>query len=861
MAQTQGQLCTLQFLPALQIITMPENTKPTELVTRLQITGTQSEIATRLIYNSPDVKTNGTDYFTLNFTDLYLRYSLDYEWWTSINNPNPFRFIVECKILTNQSIYNIDFQLDLIDVNDNPPRFNQSLYKININETTPIGTIIPTLISAYDLDSSIYGVFSYHLLSNSSSYTSYFQLVNSTNANLVLMKSLDYNSMIPNFNLTIIVQDNLNASLFSQAIISIHIIDVDNLNPTFLSASYNLNISITTIAGSQVTPNEGRIFAYDQDLGINTTILYSILTSNIYLLIDNNTGVLTLQSDLNSTMQFDLLIKAEQVDNKNRSITTILHVNVYELNIYPPNFLNLPYIMIGYATNNLNQIPIFNGSINDNDMMPRLNYGYICNTPLLNLNIKKISVRNFQIQPIYSQTLPICRPCLCTLNVSDGLYSTQTNLNILLYNPVSFSMNSYLFSTDYPLNNPSIIIGSIQIINDNLCSVQYSLVGQSSSLFSISQTGNITWSNPSNLPTQEAYQFQVIVKQNCSSLIMNISTDIIITIRNFPSSILTTTTTTISSSRIDNSTIYAIIGGVGAFILIVIAILFIIIYYRIQRAKHRVPPFFKIRKHSPAQGLSFFKSKSPLSNSSPYTLGVRDDDSSNSSSDQTSSSPMNNRLLSGHYKVSELPVNTTIEELLSSYDNRSTSSSSSSSGIGDHGISTNIGSFRTTIRETNDHQQLDTINEDIQWVNNNNQQQQQQLRRLNGLRHQIIPDDSMDIISESHEVDNRLRQNTNACLTCLNSNSINHVCSCSCSLLSNTSIHLLLSSSSSSSSGSTTTVAACQQQTTTTTTTVESSISGTTTDNGTSGSTLLHQQFNTRNTLSRNMNEYLTVFV
>ncbi len=341
--------------------------------------------------------------------------------------------------------------------------------------------------------------------------------------------------------------------------------------------------------------------------------------------------------------------------------------------------------------------------------------------------------------------------------------------------------------------------------------MQYILNGQSSSLFSISQLGNITWSNPLIPPIQEVYQFTVIVQQNCSTLIITISTDIIVTIRNFPSTIITST---MSSSRIDNGTIYAIIAGVGAFILIVIAVLFVIIYYNIQRVKHRVPPFFQVRKHSPAQGLAFFKSKSPLSDSSPYTLGVRDDDSSNSSSDQTSSSPINNRLLSGHYKVNELPVNTTIEELLSSYDNRSTSSSSNSSGIGDHIISTNTGSFRTTIRETNDHQQLDTINEDIQWVNNN----QQHDRCVNGLRHQVIPEDSMDIISESHEVDYKLRQNTNACLNCLNSNSINHVCSISYSSLSSSSTHLLFSSSSSSSSGSTTTVADCQQQTTTTTT-------------------------------------------
>ena len=340
--------------------------------------------------------------------------------------------------------------------------------------------------------------------------------------------------------------------------------------------------------------------------------------------------------------------------------------------------------------------------------------------------------------------------------------------------------------------------------------MQYSLQGPSSSLFSISGQGNLTWANRSNPPAQQIYELIVIAQQNCSLTIMSISTSVIVTISNFPTS---TMASTMSSARMDNSTIYAIIGGVGGFILIVIAILFVIIYYNIQRAKHRVPSFFKSAKHSPAQGLAFFKSKSPLGDLSPYTLGVRDDDSSNGGSDQTSSSPINNRLLSGHYKVSELPMNTTIEELLSAYDNRSTSSSSSSSGRGDQMIANNTGSFRTTVRETIDHPQLDTINEDLQWMNHNHQQQQQQRPR-----HAVIPEDAMDIISESHEVDYRLQKTTNACLTCLNSNPINRVCSISCSSLSSTSTHLLLSSSSSSSSGSTTAVATCQQQTTTTTT-------------------------------------------
>lgn len=333
--------------------------------------------------------------------------------------------------------------------------------------------------------------------------------------------------------------------------------------------------------------------------------------------------------------------------------------------------------------------------------------------------------------------------------------------------------------------------------------------------------GNITWSSPSTPPTQEAYRFQVKVDQNCSTINLVVYSDIIITIRNFTSYVFISTT---NSTPIDSTAIYATIASVGVFILVIVAILFVIIYYRIQRARHRVPPFFKTRTNSSAQGLSFFKSKSPLSDSSPYTLGVRDDESSNTSSDQTSSSPVNNRLLSGHYKVNEPPVNTTIEELLSSYDNRSTSSSSGSSGLTDHVISTNPGSFRTIIRETNDHEHLSTINENVPWMNNhNNNNNHQQQNYLNGLKHQIVSDDAMDIISESHEVENKVKKTTNACSFCLNSKSysINNVCSHSCSFLLSSIPTQTLLSSSYLSPGSSTAFVAYQQATATATTSTD----------------------------------------
>ncbi|CAF5086493.1 unnamed protein product, partial [Rotaria sp. Silwood1] len=123
----------------------------------------------------------------------------------------------------------------------------------------------------------------------------------------------------------------------------------------------------------------------------------------------------------------------------------------------------------GYTTNTLDQIPTFIGAVDDMDTNPRLTFGYSCNSSLLNLDIMKTSLRQFRIQPNNFLNLPKCQPCLCVLNVSDGRYLDQANLNVFLYTPISFSMNSYLFSADYPLNDPSIIIGTISVTKDNRC--------------------------------------------------------------------------------------------------------------------------------------------------------------------------------------------------------------------------------------------------------------------------------------------------------------------------------------------------------------------------------------------------------
>ena len=60
-------------------------------------------------------------------------------------------------------------------------------------------------------------------------------------------------------------------------------------------------------------------------------------------------------------------LQAEQENDVNRAVTTILHVNIYELNAYAPRFVAAPYTMIGYVTNSLEQIPTLVGNVTDMD--------------------------------------------------------------------------------------------------------------------------------------------------------------------------------------------------------------------------------------------------------------------------------------------------------------------------------------------------------------------------------------------------------------------------------------------------------------------------------------------------------------
>lgn len=62
-----------------------------------------------------------------------------------------------------------DIVVDVININDNEPRFNQMEYSFNVTENVPVGTIVGQ-IDAFDKDLGTFGEITYHLIGERSKY-------------------------------------------------------------------------------------------------------------------------------------------------------------------------------------------------------------------------------------------------------------------------------------------------------------------------------------------------------------------------------------------------------------------------------------------------------------------------------------------------------------------------------------------------------------------------------------------------------------------------------------------------------------------------------------------------------------------
>nr|XP_021482004.1 protocadherin beta-7-like [Meriones unguiculatus] len=120
----------------------------------------------------------------------------------------------------------------VLDINDNSPEFVQSLYKVQLPENTPVGSLV-VAVSARDLDMGSYGQIAYTFFYATERILQTFQ-INSTSGSLYLKGELNYEA-IQTYSITIQAKDG--GGLSGKCTVVVEVMDVNDNAPELLMSS------------------------------------------------------------------------------------------------------------------------------------------------------------------------------------------------------------------------------------------------------------------------------------------------------------------------------------------------------------------------------------------------------------------------------------------------------------------------------------------------------------------------------------------------------------------------------------------------------------------------------------------------
>ncbi|XP_034546173.1 protocadherin alpha-3-like [Notolabrus celidotus] len=242
---------------------------------------------------------------------------------------------VEAVINSPLKLYRIE--VNILDVNDNPPSFSAKSQTIDIAESVLPGARFPVL-SAYDADVGKNAINTYKLNSNE-----YFSLAvhkgESVSAELVLQKPLDREKQAL-IKLTLTAVDGGTPPKSGTSEIIINVLDNNDNIPVFTKTLYKTSITENAPIGSTVVT----VTATDADEGTNKDIVYFLNTKDQdHVLdmfeIDPETGIITVKGkiDFEKNPAFEIRVQAADKGQPPLTAQCKVLVEVVDLNDNAPD--------------------------------------------------------------------------------------------------------------------------------------------------------------------------------------------------------------------------------------------------------------------------------------------------------------------------------------------------------------------------------------------------------------------------------------------------------------------------------------------------------------------------------------------
>ena len=229
--------------------------------------------------------------------------------------------------------------IDLLDVNDNPPRFVNNSFFVNVPEKLSVGTVVTT-VTAKDIDAGNNGKVRYTI--DQGNAGSVFQ-INETTGVIILRKELDFEKK-SKYQLRIVARDQGQNSQSSFLYVTVYVLDSNDNRPTFDRNP----VTVSLREGVPLNYNVTRIKAHDYDSGQNSWIRYSIDSQSPgppKFRVDSSSGMVQTigEIDRESVDEYTLNIRATDQafsEAERLSSTITVFIIVEDVNDNKPEFVS-----------------------------------------------------------------------------------------------------------------------------------------------------------------------------------------------------------------------------------------------------------------------------------------------------------------------------------------------------------------------------------------------------------------------------------------------------------------------------------------------------------------------------------------
>ncbi|KAM4852687.1 cadherin-23 [Thomomys bottae] len=230
----------------------------------------------------------------------------------------------------------IPVYLEIMDINDNNPIFDQPSYQEAILEDVPVGTVILT-VTATDADSGNFAVIEYSLGDGEGKFA-----INPTTGDIYVLSSLDREKK-DHYILTALAKDNpgdvASNRRENSVQVVIQVLDVNDCRPQFPKPQFSTSVYENEPAGTSVIT----MMATDQDEGSNGQLTYSLEGPGMEAFhVDVDSGLVSTQRPLQSYERFNLTVVATDGGQPPLWGTTMLLVEVIDVNDNRPVFVRPP---------------------------------------------------------------------------------------------------------------------------------------------------------------------------------------------------------------------------------------------------------------------------------------------------------------------------------------------------------------------------------------------------------------------------------------------------------------------------------------------------------------------------------------